>query len=137
MIRKMRKLPGRAKVVAIQMLACHESPTTVVRVLGEEFGIVVSPQNCEAYDPTRSNGRALSANLVELFWDIRKRFYAEIENIGIAHLSVRLRKLDRMSQLAEDMGNLPLAKKLLEQAAIECGRANLRAAAPMRARANV
>ena len=51
----------------------------------------------------------------------RAKFLSEIAEIGIAHKAVRLRRLERCANQAEDNNAVRLFLKLLEQAAKECG----------------
>lgn len=106
-------------------LACDETPTRVAASVKAEFGIEVSRQCVEAHHPERRAGAKLNLSLRTLFYETRAKLQAELDDIGIAHRSVRLRQLERILNRAEDLGNLPLAIKVLEQAAREVGAAPL------------
>jgi len=56
-----------------------------------------------------------------LFYDTRTRLLAELDDIPIACQAYRLRVLERVAAKAESMGNLPLAARIIEQAAREVG----------------
>ncbi len=87
----------------------------------DEFGIEVSPQQCERYDPTKRAGASLSKKYREIFDSTRAEFISDTSRVGIAHRAVRLRKLAAAIDKAEERGNLPLMAQLLEQAAKEAG----------------
>jgi hypothetical protein len=115
------KLSEEARAFVVQALACHDAPSTVAEALRKEFGVSIKPQSVEAYDPTKRAGRHLSQKWRALFEETRKRFLEDQSAIAVSHRVVRLRALQRMATKAEDMGNLSLAKDLLEQAAKEVG----------------
>lgn len=115
------KLTDGAKTFVVHALACFDSPSVVAAAVKAEFGIVVTPQAIEAYNPTRHAGRRLADKWKALFETTRAGFLENTAAIGIANRAVRLRRLDRMSVVAEDRGNFPLAVQLIEQAAKEVG----------------
>ena len=115
------ELSDEVKRAIVQALACYDTPSDVVKAIGDGFGLVVSRQAVERYDPTKRAGATLSAELRAIFETTRAAFLKETATVGIAHRVVRLRRLDRMLDRAESMGNLALAAKLLEQAAREMG----------------
>ncbi|WP_175908330.1 DUF2280 domain-containing protein [Burkholderia sp. BCC1640] len=117
----MAALPEHIKLYVVQSLACFDTVSRVAKAVREEFGVEVSPQQCERYDPTKRAGSTLSKKYREIFERTREEFLQDTSRIGVAHRSVRLRKLDRAVGLAEDRGNLPLMAQLLEQAAKEAG----------------
>lgn len=115
------ELPDEVKTYVVQALACFDTPSEVARAVKDEFGVTVSRQAVQGYDPEKSTGRALSAELRAIFDATRARFLAETAAIGVSHRAVRLRRLQRLSDKAESMGAMALAAKLLEQAAKEMG----------------
>lgn len=115
------KLTNEQKTYVVQSLACFDTPHEILKVIKEEFGVVVSAQAIEAYDPTKRAGRDLAKKWREIFEATRKAFLADTSTIGISHRAVRLRALQRMAEQAESMRNFVLAKDLLEQAAKEVG----------------
>jgi hypothetical protein len=117
----MAALPDNIKTRITQGLACFDTPSQVAKDVQAEFGVTVSPQQCEAYDPTKRAGERLGKKYREIFEKTRETFLKDTSRIGVAHRAVRLRKLDRAATLAEDRGNLPLMAQLLEQAAKEAG----------------
>ncbi|MGU2444423.1 DUF2280 domain-containing protein [Burkholderia cenocepacia] len=117
----MAALPEPIKVFVTQALACFDTPSRAAKAVREEFGVEVSPQQCERYDPTKRAGSALSKKYREIFERTRAEFLSDTSRIGVSHRAVRLRALDRAVALAEQRGNLPLMAQLLEQAAKEAG----------------
>ena len=115
------KLTEEARTFVVQALACFDSPATAAAAVKKEFDLVITPQGCEAYDPTKRAGAKLSEKWVALFEETRKTFLQDTSRIGISHRAVRIRALQRMAEKAEGMGNLALAAQLFEQAAKEMG----------------
>lgn len=117
----MAALRDEVKAFVVQALACFDTPSQVVAAVKAEFGLEVSRQQCEAYDPTKYVGRNLHLKWKTLFEDTRKRFREETADIPIANRAFRLRALGRMAERAENMKNMALTAQLLEQAAKEVG----------------
>ncbi|KPM57856.1 hypothetical protein HB13667_29215 [Pseudomonas putida] len=117
----MAALRDEVKAFVVQALACFDTPSQVVVAVKENFGLEVSRQQCEAYDPTKYVGRNLHLKWRTLFEDTRARFREETADIPIANRAFRLRALGRMAEKAENMKNMALTAQLLEQAAKECG----------------
>lgn len=115
------KLTPEAQTYAVQALACWDTPGAVAEAIKKEFGITITPQAVEAYDPTKRAGRNLAPKWKTIFEETRKAFTESTAEIGISHRTVRLRALQRMAEKAEKMGNMALASQLLEQAAKEMG----------------
>lgn len=117
------KLDDDVKSHIVQALACFDGPSTVAAGVKAEYGIIVSPQAVEAYDPNKRAGQRLSEKWRVLFEATRKAFIEDSAQVPIAHRSMRLRALQRMATLAETKGNLALAAQLHKQAAEEVGNA--------------
>lgn len=117
----MATLSNDVKAFIVQALACFDTPSLVVTSVKEEFGVDVSRQQVQCYDPTKYQGRNLHQKWRIVFDDTRKRFREETADIPIANRAHRLRTLGRMAEKAEGMRNLALTAQLLEQAAKEVG----------------
>jgi hypothetical protein len=113
--------PEEVKTFVVQQLACFETPSDVVKAVKEEFGIEVSRQAVEAYDPNKRAGAGLSEAWRQIFGATREAFLADTAAIGVSHKVVRLRTLARLIETAERRGNAVLVASLLEQVAKECG----------------
>jgi len=117
----MAALKDEVKRFIVQALACFDTPTQVVQAVKETFGVEVSRQQCEQYDPTKHAGRDLGVKWKAVFEDTRKRFREETAEIPIANRAYRLRAMNRFVEKAETMKNIGLAMQILEQAAKEVG----------------
>lgn len=115
------ELSDDVKTAIVQALACYDTPSDVARLVKEDFGLVVSRQAVERYDPTKRAGVDLSAEFKAIFEATRSAFLKETAAVGVSHRVVRLRRLQRLADKAESMGAMALAAKLLEQAAREMG----------------
>jgi hypothetical protein len=117
------KYSDEVKTRIVQSLACFDTPSQVAKAIKADFGVDISAQACEAYDPNKVAGQKLSERFRLLFAETRKAFLEDTSQIAISHRAVRLRALQRMSEKAENGGNMVLAASLLEQAAKEVGNA--------------
>jgi hypothetical protein len=117
----MAQLDDRIRGHLVQALACFDTPTQVAGAVKEEFGLTLTRQQVQAYDPTKHAGRTLAKKWRALFDETRKKFLEEAAQIPIAQQSYRLRKLQQLADLAINRNNAPLAAQLLEQAAKEVG----------------
>jgi len=114
-------LTDEAKTFVVQQLAMFETPSDVAKAVKEEFGIEITRQSVEAYDPGKRAGSALSQHYRELFEATRTTFLTDTAAIGVSHKVVRLRTLARMIEKAEGRGNAVLVSNLLVQVAKEMG----------------
>ncbi|MDY0746571.1 DUF2280 domain-containing protein [Paucibacter sp. R3-3] len=117
----MAALSDDVKRFIVQALACFETPSEVAEAVKQEFGLTVSRQQIETYDPGRCAGRALSAKWRELFEATRTQMRNEVIEIPIANRITRLRALQHLLYQAQRMKNYVLAMQILEQAAKEVG----------------
>lgn len=117
----MRGLPKAVRMHILTELACFATPSQVAASVKEKFGVEVSRQCVEAHHPERRAGAKLSPVLCALFYETRARLRTELDDIPLACQSYRLKVLDRVAAQAEEMGNLPLASQIIEQAAREVG----------------
>ncbi|MBN3755905.1 DUF2280 domain-containing protein [Paraburkholderia sp. Tr-20389] len=117
----MAALTDEVKAFIVRGLACFETPTEVARYVKEEFGIVVTASQVQAYDPTKRQGRSLSEKWRATFAADRAAFRAKVEEIPIANLAFRLQELTKLYRKATSQGNVVAASSLLEQAAKEVG----------------
>ena len=115
------RLPEEVKTYIVQACACFDAPSVVVKSVQEEFGLQITRQKVEGYDPTKRAGKNVSQKHRAIFEATRKAFLEDTSEIGISHRAVRLRALQRMAEKAEKQGNMVLASSLLEQAAKEVG----------------
>ena len=117
----MAALADNVKLRIVQALACFDTPSQAAKVVKAEFGLDVSPQQCEAYDPNKRIGQKLSKKYRLIFAETRKAFLEDTSQIGVSHRAVRLRTLQRLIDRAESQGNIGMVSQLLEQVAKETG----------------
>lgn len=115
----MATLTKQQRSFIVRELACYSTPSEVVEAVNERFGIEVSRQQVQHYDPTV--GRDPADKWRRLFREARDAFVEDTARHGIAHRNFRLRELDRMYRKAKRMKNYALAAEILEQAAKEVG----------------
>ena len=78
------------KLFIVEHLACFDSPSVVVVEVEKEFGRKIARQTIEAYDPTKVQGRNLSAKLREHFSKVRNGFLRDLDEVPIAIKAVRV-----------------------------------------------
>lgn len=108
----------------VRACACFDSPSEVVRLVKAEFGLDISRQQVQRFNPGTAQGKSLSAPLRELFEHHREQFIEELERQPLAHRAVRLRRLQALYERAEDEKNLKAALQSIalaqrEMAALE------------------
>jgi hypothetical protein len=115
------KLTDEARAFVVQSLAMYDPPSVVAAAVKKDFGLTITPQGCEAYNPTKHAGAKLAEKWKALFTSTREAFLKESAEVGVSHRVVRLRILERTIQRAEQQGNSQLVLAGLEQAAKEMG----------------
>lgn len=113
----MAQLNDEQKIFIVQALACHDTPTQVIKSVKDEFGISISRQQVATYDCTKLSGKAVAKKWASIFMATRRELEADLAKIPVANRSYRMRKLMRYINDAESKGNIMLAAQLLEQAA--------------------
>ena len=117
----MARLNKRVKLYIVRSLATYETPSETARGVQEEFGINVTKQQCEAYEPTKKTGQDLSEELKEEFYRVRKEMNNNLSAIPIANIAYRLKRLQRFIDHEQFKDNPVLVPSLMEQAAKEVG----------------
>lgn len=115
------RISDEVKTFIVRELACYDPPSVVAASVKEEFGIDISRQAVQAYDPTKRQGKELSEKLRKLFEKTRKRFDESTDDIPISKKAVRLKMYDRSAQKLYERGNYIGMKEMLESAAREVG----------------
>lgn len=116
----MAKLAENVKDFIVRELASYSTPSQVVELVKQNFGLTVTRQQVFEYDPTTTRN-AVGKKRRALFEKARKAFLENVNDIPIASRAVRLKKLNRLVETAEDKGAMNLAAQLIEQAAKEVG----------------
>ena len=114
----MARLRKEVQTYIVRSLAQFNTPQETVVLVKEEFGIDVTRQQCEAYDPTKRTGKDLSASLKKEFEETREEYLDKPKNIPIANPTVRLEAYQRLINKAKSP---VMALKILKQAAEEMG----------------
>ncbi|KCW04893.1 hypothetical protein J965_2471 [Acinetobacter baumannii 44839_9] len=117
----MARLNKRGKLYIVRSLATYETPSETARGVQEEFGITVTKQQCEAYDPTKKTGQDLSEEFKTEFYRVRKEMNDNLSAIPIANIAYRLKRLQRFIDHEQFKENPVIVPSLLEQAAKEVG----------------
>jgi len=116
------KLTGAEKTEVVRRLAGFEQPNAIAKRMKEDFGIEITPQAIAYYDPTRYSTSPCPKRWSDLFWTMRAEFIASVDDVGAAHPTVRVRRLDQMACAQMEKGNTAEARALLKQAADEMSR---------------
>lgn len=119
----MARLSEDVKVFIVQRLACFDGPSRVVERVKEVYGLTVSPQQVQTYDPTV--GEKPAKKWCELFDATRKAYVASTAHIPIAQKTYRLEQLQAQLDRATTgrAQNPVLVLDILERAAKEAGNA--------------
>jgi len=117
----MAKLTEPMKLFIVQALACFDTPTQVAKAVKEEFGVEITRQQVQRYDPTKVLGEDCSKKNRAIFEATRKEFLEDVGRIPIAQQAYRLRVLQRTLDKVEGQGNTAMVSQILEQAAKESG----------------
>ena len=113
------KLTDRLKEYVIERLAGFDSPVAIVKSLKEEFGITITRQTIESYDPSR--GRKPAKKYREQFFAMRHEILEGKAARVATRKGVRVRWLENMAIHAMAQGDYALADRLLGSIAREVG----------------
>lgn len=112
------------KVFIVTALARFHTPTEVAEAVQQEFGLEVTRQQVDYYNPKTSTGRdRLAKRWKELHEEARRRYLGQVEEVAVAHERWRLEKLEKIVRDRMDRMDHGTAMKALEQAARERGKA--------------
>lgn len=115
------QLSDKVKKFIVEQNACDEKPSDVVKAVKEEFGVEITRQAVERYDPTKANGSRLSQRLADHYWETRKKYEDMEESRGIGSISYRIRRLAVLERQAFVRGNSQEVRECLKQAAEDKG----------------
>jgi hypothetical protein len=116
-----RKLTDEQKLYVVRRLAAYDKTAAVARGLKEVFGVTISPQAVEHYDPGRPAGADIAPHWREIFRESRKAYIASVADIGTMDKPVRMQLRERMALGAFEEGNYKLANDILDSIAKEAG----------------
>ena len=110
----MAKLKKAEQLFIVRSLAQFMTPTEVVNAIKERFNIDVSPQQVEAYDPTKVAGRDLRQEYKDVFETTRDEYLKQpIHNISGANDIVQLKILSDL--LFAKKNNVTMTIKIVDQ----------------------
>lgn len=115
----MPTLSTEIKTFIVTGLAKYDTPSDIVEGVRLNFGVEVTRQQVHAYDPSCLKPPAQRWR--ELHAATRHAFLNNIDDIGIAQKSYRLKMLHSMAKRAFGRHALGLTNVILDQAARECG----------------
>ena len=115
----MAVLKKEVKLFIVRSLAVFNTPTETAELVHQDYGVVVTKQQCEKYDPTKRSGENLSPELKAEFEATREEFLEKPKNIPIANLSVRLQRME--NQYQKHGKNRVAALSIHKQAAEDVG----------------
>lgn len=116
------KLQDSHRTYIVKRLACYDGPAEVAADLKQLYGIELSPQGVEAYDPNKYAGRNMAEKWVDLFETTRKAFLEHIEDhVPEANKAVRVRQLALAARAFRHRGNYVAMADMLEKIAKELG----------------
>lgn len=114
----MAALSKAIKVFIVRELAVFNTPSEVAKSVKVEFGIEVTRQRCETYDPTKRACKKLAQDLRNEFDETRKAFLDAPKNIPISNLSYRQARRQRVLDAAQSP---MLILDVLDRAAKDAG----------------
>ncbi|MGY3822806.1 DUF2280 domain-containing protein [Acinetobacter haemolyticus] len=110
----MAKLKKAEQLFIVRSIAQFMTPTEVVKAIKERFNIDVSPQQVEAYDPTKVAGRDLRQEYKDVFEATRDEYLKQpIHNISGANDIVQLKILSDL--LFAKKNNVTMTIKIVDQ----------------------
>jgi hypothetical protein len=121
------KLTTAQQEYVVERLAAFDNPDAVVRSVREKFGIALTRQAVEQYDPTRD--KRCPARWTTLFW-LRRQAILESRGLhGAVERAAQSRSRERVARCAIEA----LAADMLETLARQIGVGAAQRAAPQRA----
>lgn len=122
MKRNASKLTVEQKAFVVQRLAQWDTPAEAAAALKAEFGVALTPQGCEAYDPGKRAARKLAKKWRDLFAVTRANFLKDLEShVPESNKAVRVRHLALASRVMRQRGNYHGMKEMFEAIAKELG----------------
>ena len=115
----MATLGADVQTFIVQRLACFDTPSQVEQAVKLEFGIEVSRQQVQFYDPTV--GKKPAQKWCELFQATRAAYVGSVAEVGIAHPRYRLDRLQDLLVNPTFARNPELVMRILREARDETG----------------
>ncbi len=113
-------MKDRHRAFLVMEFACYATPTEAATALLDEFGITISRQRAQHYDPEHGPVDGIAKKWVDLFRVCRDAFLEDTKkHLPYTHQSVRLRDLSRAATEFKDKKNYMGMARMLEQIAKE------------------
>lgn len=112
------ELSHDAKLFIVRCLAEWMTPSDTADALFEQFGVRMTRQSMEHYDPTKRQGERIDVELAKVFWAKREAFIKDGEARPSNNANWRQRERER---IYDSTTNKVLRKDLLEDMAKEAG----------------
>ena len=106
--RRRTKLTEAQKDYVIRRLAAYDTPTEIARDLEDRFGIEVSRQSIEQYDPTRVED--CSRQSADLFFQVREDLRGDRADVPVNRTRAEERRRERLMLRAVEI----LANRIVE-----------------------
>lgn len=117
-----RGLQDIHKALLVRELACFATPKEAAAALNEAFGVEITPQGAERYDPNKKAGSRLADRWRTVFKATRKKFLSDMSTaIPEAHKAVRVRYLAHAARALKDNRNYQGMADMLERISKELG----------------
>jgi len=115
------KLTDEHRAFLVRELACYSTPKQAADALKERYGITITAQAAEHYDPAKS-AASESEKWKEMFDGCRRKFLDHVEDsVPEANKAVRVKNLAAWSRTLEKKDSYMAAATLYEQIAKELG----------------
>lgn len=116
-----RKLTDEQQAYVVKRLAVYDKPAAIAQGVEDAFGVTISPQAVEHYDPERPAGHDLAPQWRAVFHEARKAYIASTADIGHMDKPLRMRLRERMALAAWEEGSYKIANEILDSIAKEAG----------------
>lgn len=115
------KLTDPIREFICQRLGAYDTPSTIAAMVKEEFGIEITRQTVEGYDPEKMDrrGKSLAEKWRFIVDESREAYRKGVAEVPIMIKTVRLERYERAYRLAEARGNVPLMLEVLAAASKE------------------
>jgi len=115
------KLTDEHRAFLVRELACYATPKQAADALSERYGITITAQSAEHYDPSK-HAAGQSEKWQEMFDGCRRKFLDHVEDsVPEANKAVRVRNLASWSRTLERKASYMAAAELYEHIAKELG----------------
>jgi len=115
------RLTDLQKIYVVRRLAAYDRPREIAQSLARDFGVTITVNAIESYNPCLSAGRHLAQRWRALFAQAREDYLKSTAEIGVTQKAVRIRRRDRLALMAEEAGQFKAASDILDAIARDVG----------------